>query len=47
VTSSTVQLLGADGDGYAVLLDTFIVGPGMTREAAEDAGATDIVEVGP
>ena len=47
MTSSTVQLLGADGDGYAVLLDTFIVGPGMTREAAEDAGATDIVEVGP
>lgn len=41
IASSTVQLLGADADGYTVLLAHYLVGPGMSREAAEQAGGPD------
>lgn len=45
VSSSTVQLLDTDDDGYTVVLDHFIVGPGMSREAAEQAGGPGAVIV--
>ena len=41
IESSTVQRLGADADGYTVLLAHYLVGPGMSREAAEQAGGPD------